>query len=610
MPDENKFTSIHQFMFPFYIEADAFSRFNLQIWEDQHSDWQKQPPYINCDNYAARQYFHNEVSRLLWDRYEADSKNIALQHYRYNIIKGKYCIRVHRDEYDEDGKHLGRLDYDYELELDRNGIRLYLLDRLKIGILCLTMYNTQYESDEDVLRINQWGRRIFRPYLFPPCKEACSRKTEHHCRKPDGPADKGDKCSSNCYECADELSLQIELDTERKEWNTCYSCWDAKEEKHRPNYALFITELLGDIDFRHIIDDRMFTCCFHRSQTAGQLAAAWSPYTEDLNVFQPLAIDITDPHTGQKEAENKLREISRAAIDYWYRLSFVDIGITCANPKMKYDLLQKVTYPRWADWGTFYAYTRYSFILFAAPGYPSYLEQHFLQHYHYMTIILLLQRASLISFSDQVNALADKHIISKERIAKLTRFNLMANIRECFSRDEKQHSLGDRIKTLFHKPECPDLLDELTDFRKDYILFVNKVWFEEVSPQEQGIEMYNIAKNVMELEKQKDILRRDIEELYQFSKTEEADKQSKPLNLISELGSITLPLGLWSTLLLAGSGLLYRLLADTSLLLCSLFLLTRKKSRKFKLYLQIIFGLYGVMAIAHFLVPILSKVKP
>lgn len=49
-----------------------------------------------------------------------------------------------------------------------------------------------------------------------------------------------------------------------------------------------------------------------------------------------------------------------------------------------------------------------------------------------------------------------------------------------------------------------------------FIRFINRLYFEEVSPQEQGIEMYNMAVKNMDLREQLNELRYEIERLYEF----------------------------------------------------------------------------------------------
>ena len=537
-----KAVAIHQFMFPFYICGSGRKRFKVADWEKAHPTWQKQIMQASNENYGLRHYFHNEVSRLLWDRHPDKDENLSLNHYIYKICGGSYEIKVHRTEYGT------RLDYDYQLEVPADGIQLYLLDSLSIGILSLTVHSASGElSTEDILRINQWGRRIYWPFINLGGSEPF------------------------CTECADELALKLKI-AEGNEANWCedFRMDGDRQKGFKPQYAVFIQNLLHGIPFQHILDDRMFTSCFCSSDVAGSLASIWPEYRLDHTSIYPVKIDPVEPNCKEKELENSRRTAGREATEFWYRMCYVDIGLTCLNANMRYELLKSITYDRWSDWGTFFGYTHYSFMMLVSPSAPDYLRQHFLQHYHYMTVILLLQRAALICFADQVNYLADQHIV-------------------CHN-DSGPRKMPSKQRKL--------MLEGLTDFRKKYILFINKVWFDEVSPQEQGIELYELGKRVMMLEKHKDSLRSDIDELYQFGKAEEDANQKSLLDWLSLLGVIFVPLSFWSTFLAMGNpDWLFVSIANLSVMVFCAFVVIGNKQLKLGYKIPLI--VYIIIAAMH-----------
>ncbi len=547
MDNGKDWISIHQFLFPFRIDDLGSKPFDLSKWECDNSRWLKQARSIDCSHYGQYRYFHEKVGRLLWNSEPQAHHSFGLAHYQYQMLKATYQIKIDRIEDGNIIKHV------FELDLAADGIQLYLLENLKIGVLCITAHNFKHPDEEDILKINQWGRRIYRPFIT--CNLPCEQRENHCCTKEIGIKNNTNpkQCNATCSECADALVLKIFYDKNNSgSFSEDYKIWKNEEACDKPCYAGFIRELLKGINFSHIIDDRMFTSCYFESEKADLLRENWPIY-------------CSMPHPWAKKSEE-----TQNIIDYWYRLCYADIGITCYSEKMKSELLQQITYDRWMGKSTFYAITKYSFLMFAQKGARNFgIADHFLQHYHSLILILLLQRSGLIKFSDDLNEMTD--LLSE-------------------AEDEKNK---------IHA----NLSERLDAFRKKYILFVNKVWFDEITPQEQGIEMYELGKRVMELEKQKESIRNDIEEFYQFSKSKEQEKQRDLLDMLSEMGAILLPLGIWSTLISINLNTCFTIIGYVLLVFISSYFL---RINEFKWSIKLVLGVNVLLATVHLVLTLIN----
>ncbi len=528
------FKSIHQFLFPFIITDPSFS---LSNWMDNNKKWERQEKGIDCKHYGLYNYYHPKVEKLLFGENSGESSQFHIQNFNYIMHKAQYEIVV--TEKDPESSKL-------TLDIPKDGITLHILEDFKIGILCMNCHNNNYD-EEDILIINEKGRRIFWPFI--KCDQSCSKRNEHKCsnlstdNKP-----KVEGCHAYCNECANKLILKVFSDE-----NTSISYEDNLKvidfNNKDPKYASFLIELLDGIKFRHIIDDRMFVCCHLESDIADKLRESWPLYNDACrNNYIP-----------------KIKDQQLDVINYWYRLCFVDIGISCLSEKLKAKLLEKITYDRWMDYSSFYAYTNYSFIFLANKSVPDYLVDHFLLHYHNLLLILLFQRACLIEFSEKVNKMSELIV------------------------EQKFHPQSNAQKSKMLKIH-------LNNFRSDYILFINKLWFDEITPQDQGIEMYELGKSIMGLEKQKDSIRKDIDEFYQYSMQKEQREQSDTLNLISEIGAILLPINFWLAFITHFDCFYSTLIGDIGFIGFSICFASL---RRFRIYTKVILIILSLIGFIH-----------
>ena len=338
-----------------------------------------------------------------------------------------------------------------------------------VGVLSLFLRNTEYHDKKDIFKINDFGRRIYPQYLG---------ENEPFTSAPNGTKDNF---------LAQEIKLsgiQSWLDSEVSE---DFSHYDTQEGISRNLFVLpkYFKALLGPafceptknaskgtMFISPVIDDRMFTLCIY--------------YNQDF--INQLA----------------LRNIANDGYEYlsnsdWYQMVFVDGSYpSCHSPEMMKEQLQKVTYSRWLvpytfgkngdSWGQVFGISRYSFVVVAAPNdfNLNVIQKHITHHYFQMVMLSLIQRAYLVNFSNEV--------------ARISR-----------------HLNNDN--NLFGKN-----VSEISILYRQYIKFVNRIFFREITPQEQGIELYDKLQEHMRIREEVKDLDQQINELNTYAETQQQNR--------------------------------------------------------------------------------------
>lgn len=190
--------------------------------------------------------------------------------------------------------------------------------------------------------------------------------------------------------------------------------------------------------------------------------------------------------------------------DHWYEFVFVDDfdGMTCQNVAMQKELIKKATYERWQKWCSLYGISRYSMVYLTNTGtekFAPYLFNYFEMMYARMAELILVQKASVLRFSAEVTNLSNMEV---------------------------KQSFSGKVSSLY----------------KEYIRFVNQIHFREISAQDQGIEMYQMLYEVMNLEKHVDKLDDEIGELYNYVSLKEDHKSSNTMSLLTWIATIAVPM--------------------------------------------------------------------
>lgn len=322
----------------------------------------------------------------------------------------------------------------YTLKVESMNLNLYSTG---VGVLSLFLANNETKEEADILNINQFGRRIMLPFY-------------------------GDKEGRG--QTAKSLSISFNDGNDADYTEDFKGVEPSKRYTWRP--ASFIIKLIEDLsddidtEIHPLIDDRMLVNC-------------WYP-----NNY--LAC-------GVKNDKDFMTS------DFWYRYVFVDKAdeVTCQNDEMKKELLEESTYKRWQKYGSLYGLTRYSMVALTDEDWfaCNILAIHFRTLYSRMFELVMVQRASILRFSDEVS-----------KVSKLKS-----------ERSDESRLLTKRIESLY----------------REYISFANQVYFPYVTAQDQGIEMYNILMKQFKSNKMVKDLDEEIDELYQFITLRNEREQSE-----------------------------------------------------------------------------------
>lgn len=201
-----------------------------------------------------------------------------------------------------------------------------------------------------------------------------------------------------------------------------------------------------------------------------------------------------------KQISNNPEEFMQS--DFWYKYVFVDSGdddndVTCQNDEMKKELLKASTYQRWQKLGTLFGVSRYSLVVVAdEENFSKYVvSMHMRTIYSRMFELIIIQRASMLRFSGEVTKVS------------------------CLSGKDNK-IVAERISSLY----------------KEYIRFVNQIYFRSVTAQDQGIELYELMMKQLDSKKQIEDLDGEIGELHQYATLlidQKRNANSEWLNLLA-----------------------------------------------------------------------------
>ncbi len=437
--------SYHNFMFPFRFDKVVKS------FDDRHDFYKK---HSFDDRVKLDESFKSDLENNKW-RYEHFAVKNSLDYnelvYFHDFVKDSLFNKQEfkegatsyffKKEIAEDASFVLKILNKEAYALDLKGVTLRIFDT-GVAILSFEVENRKYSDVQDILNINEYGRRVYPQFL------------------------------------GENFSTKVTKETFLPESTTVngieeHFCDLYKEIK----IAKYITEILGDtfttqqnVEDKYfiqpIIDDRMFVLSWYGNDSFSQCTK------KDL------------------------------MYDDWYKYIFVDgKDITVQDKDMQKKLIEKSSYTRWKGYGTFFGVTRYSFVslsqnsAFTRDVLPL---PHMKTIYFQMVILLLAQRASLLRFSDEITAISDV-------------------------KDEQY------------------ILENISILYKNYLRFVNKLYFKEITAQDQGIELYDKAQDVLNITRDMEDLRQEIASLNEYASLEQEKKENEEMQKLTKLGTIFLP---------------------------------------------------------------------
>lgn len=439
-----KICSQHIFMFPFQwkIEHDLHNLFSSQINLDRiQFDGQGKWMRVTLNDelsqqenellYNEKNYFYKFVHDALYDNGKNGRDNLV-RHFERVEPKLKPVSYI-----------IGTKEKEYSLSVQNMVLNFYSTG---VGVFLFYLNNEEYKDYQDILNINQFGRRVYPPFY----------------------ADLMDHGQT-----ATKIEL-VGLNGFYKEDFKGYTTADTNLP------AQFIRDMIAEvapnITVDPVIDDRMYTM-------------SWF-FNEDK------AIHICKGYHGF--VNNSILQL-----DDWYKYVFVDSGDpTCQDTEMERKLLKESSYTRWIGYGSIYGISRYSFVMLSSadPDNPlyKYLYDNFSTEYCRMAELILVQKASVLRFSQEV-----------------TNISML----------DKRKNLSDMVDSLY----------------KEYIRFVNQIHFREISAQDQAIELYKMLYEKMDLENQVEKLDKEIDELHNYVSLYEDRQKSKVMDIMSIMAGVLLP---------------------------------------------------------------------
>lgn len=384
--------------------------------------------FENCAIYNEQNYFYSFVHDALYDK--GDKSDNIVRHYERQEPKERLVTyRI------ECGNKI------YELPIEYLNLNLYSTG---VGVLSIYVKNDRYPDFDDILKINQYGRRIYPPFY-------------------------GDIQSR--MELAQSLEI-VGLNGEFKE--DFYHFGYTDFNKPSSIISNLITEIATNIDIKTVIDDRMYVI-------------SWC---SDKKVAEEMC--GLDENMPEKEYAKKYEP--------WYKYVFVDQkDPSCHNNKMIKENLEQATYRRWQDWNSLYGVSRYSFVMLSSADESlKFLYDYVETIYTRMAELVLVQKASVLRFSHEVTSIS----ILKDKKA-----------------------LTEKVNSLY----------------KEYIRFVNQIYFREVTAQDQGIELYEKFTRNSDIAVQVEKLDDEIDELDNYIRLKEEEKKSKVMYALSIITGALLP---------------------------------------------------------------------
>lgn len=466
MSDTETLFSHHIFLFPFEwrFRDEAYSTLEektnllplIKTMALHGSQWERRQTWLEPQailHYNEAVYFYDFVRAALYDTGKGQT---LLCHY--------YCKLPHPT------------DTEYVIELG-NGATY----RLAVDDIVLSFYNTgvgvmafhlnnkreNQASPDDILRINQYGRRLYPPFLTSDTSLIGTQAFFE-----DDDWNRG-LTGVKGPELAQSLRLEVNDKVWLKEDFADYAIQPRIDIEPGLIRQLLPKAVLQDIKLTPVLDDRMFVVCWYGS--------------DDL---------IRKIRYGKSDQAYKKN-------DWWYKFIFVDGGFkTCQNDEMAERLLKQHTNARWAKFGTFYGVSRYSMVCLTESikknSFAAVICSHMQTMYYKIALLSLVQRACVLRFSEEITAISQ------------------------LSSDDRK--IGRKVSSLY----------------RQYLRFINKIYFREVTAQEQGIELYGLLQKHMRLEEQTRELEVEVQELHSYVNILEGERRNEKLDILTYIGALLL----------------------------------------------------------------------
>ena len=429
--------SYHIFLFPFSWERKAesdssgnqasdiqqFSEVKEQKWVAQTD---KTEPNEKALNYNEHKYFHQFAHSAIFED-KINPANTLVRQFEYTAAVGwTYKITINRRNrppenesifFDEIPKppdnYTFKEDQNFILTIKKVTLDLYTQG---VGIFAFHLENSTYRKPEEILLINQFGRRIFPPFLDNHYRDFKRDGIQQHI---DGTLFREMPCSISLE--GSSISIVEDFKETFKHGNFKLDAYIPKHIQH------FFEPEWGLVPISPILDDRMFVISWYGAEqlTYDYRKKRHTPKEErKKDGFGFVLSDLCQRMRGGYEVSgfyrNDLQHRSLslnqthdsygyASNDFWYQYVFVDgFGASCANSLLRTEQIEKHTYSRWVENNTLFGITRYSFVCITEPQnilekpFPNagFIIDHIQTIYFRMISLVLAQRAMVLKYSE------------------------------------------------------------------------------------------------------------------------------------------------------------------------------------------------------------------
>lgn len=514
--------SYHTFMFPFLYEMNkktTRSKFEACCHPGWFPDvWE--PDQMNNQIWYNQYHYFNETAHnaIYMPKDFKDKPEAVVRNLRFDLLSltEEAPKADPKREHERPKNKSNPIKYvickgGNKYYLDVNAIRMKLYNT-GVGILIFELENRSYPSEKEVTQINDFGRRIYAPYYsytprkflkFHKCKPTLKLRDQEKKKNLKSRHYRVNRDSMFCGICAEELYFEIDgkgVEQEQsslipKALRTAADVTVLAEPIRRllSNSECRVTTqedcAKDEICIEPVIDDRMFVACYYKNGNFVDAMREW-----DGDHYRYL--------THAKEMNPFDNENNKNAAHRLYTMMYVDgDGLCCHSRTMLQKLLSdEHIYTRWLEcgWlegdqktfaGTITGFSEYTMISVAKKP-MDHLIDAFLTQYVEMAALALAQRASLLSFEYMISECAHGRNYEAENI------------------------------------------------HKKYVLFQSQLLLKELTPQQQGLELYDMLEKNLMIEKEKEEIKEQIEGLFiQIDETH--DKvENNLLNALGFLGMV------------------------------------------------------------------------
>jgi hypothetical protein len=419
--------------------SDAWQKSRFSIGDTERAKrYDKLLKELRSEDTSVQERAEKELTNLMWEYNE--------WHYFHPYVRDM-IYETHLSE-SEELEFLTRTDYTNlcvqtvdrneapkHISVDVKSIDLHLYNN-QIGLLTITTESEGKYTFAEMLRFNDNARRVYPPYLgWYEWRETLHRDEASNTSS----ARKLGRLIPNTITLSGGSSPLIQQVFD-----------DIPLPQSAPYVSKIITELLSPLQPSPWKNKN------NESRNGNETEYFFKPFTDDRMFIVSFCANNKLSHKLSGKCCNQFEYESSTE---WYRFIFVD-GVLAgiANETMKRELIRQHTYARWAEYGTLFGVSRYSFVVLADEGEFSkkVLYHHVKRQYYQLAILILFQRAMLLKFSQDV----------KDLTKELADFGRSRRIPE----------------SIFENADA---------LHGDFIRFTNRYWHEEVTPQEQGIEIYS-----------------------------------------------------------------------------------------------------------------------